>query len=72
MARISLVQLDFLHPAGRGSRAARILLLLGVLTVTAKVAFQQQITSGGSRETFRLKYMDQVRLVVIHCREQLQ
>jgi len=45
MARVSPVQLDFLHPAGRGSRAARILLLAGVLSVIAMLAFQHQVST---------------------------
>jgi len=72
MARISLVQLDFLHPAGRGSRAARILLLLGVLTVTAMVAFQQQISTevrGRETQLEELRGMSRRGLPAISGRE---
>ena len=49
MARIHPVQLDFVHPAGRGSRLARVLLVAGVLAALAVVAYQRQLSSRESQ-----------------------
>jgi len=45
MARVNEVQLDFLHPAGRGSRLASVLLVAGVLAALTTVAYQRQLST---------------------------
>jgi Tfp pilus assembly protein PilN len=44
MARISKIQLDFLHPTGRGSPIARLLLAAGVLAALAVLTHQRQVS----------------------------
>ena len=72
MPRVSPVQLDFLHPTGRGSRVARILLLVGVLVAVATVALQHQVSTevrGRESQLEELRGMSRRGLPAISGRE---